>query len=53
MVVPSLAGAQGGTSAVPPLWLESRDTSVRRRAGGKGQTGSCSCFDSQAPDMDM
>ena len=52
MAIASLAGDQSGTSSVPLLWLESRDTLVHRLAGGKGQTVSCSCFDSQATNMD-
>jgi len=45
-VVASLASNQSGTSSVPLLWLESRDTLVHRLAEGKGQTVSCSCFNS-------
>lgn len=52
VVVASLASDQSGTSSVPLLWLESRDTLVHRLAGGKGQTVSCFCFDSEAPNMD-
>lgn len=52
MAVASLASDQGGTSSVPLLWLESRDTLVHKLAGGKGQTVTCSCFDSQATNMD-
>lgn len=52
VVVASLASDQSGNSSVPLLWLEYSDSLVHRWAGGKGQTVSCSCFDSQATNMD-
>lgn len=52
VAIASLASDQCGNSSVPLLWLESRDTLVHSLTGGKGQTVSCSCCDSQAPYTD-